>query len=91
MGALCQPALTSGDNGGCPWYDKCGLTFSKGCVKCPEGMNADGCVCNGGNVFAKSSYGRGAGNLMSCSADKVEDAGLCYPPCPSGTCEQDIS
>lgn len=29
-GALCQPNIWSGDNSGCPWYDKCGLTFAKG-------------------------------------------------------------
>jgi len=29
-GAFCSPRVWSGDNGRCPWYDKCGLTFAKG-------------------------------------------------------------
>jgi len=88
VGALCQPSLSWGDNSACPGYDKCGLTFAKGCVKCPVGMNTDGCICSGGQVIAKKSYGRGAGSLMTCPPDKVEDASLCYPPCPPGKLQQ---
>ena len=30
-------------------------------------------------TYAKKSYGRGAGQLLQCGDDKVEDAALCYP------------
>eukprot|EP00013_Stygamoeba_regulata_P011952 CAMPEP_0177670978 /NCGR_PEP_ID=MMETSP0447-20121125/24410_1 /TAXON_ID=0 /ORGANISM="Stygamoeba regulata, Strain BSH-02190019" /LENGTH=269 /DNA_ID=CAMNT_0019178243 /DNA_START=54 /DNA_END=863 /DNA_ORIENTATION=- len=83
-GAFCNPQIVSGDNSACHWYDKCGLTFDKGCVKCPAGMNTVGCLCSHpGSVFAKKSYGRGAGVPMVCAEGLQEDAGLCYPPCPS--------
>jgi len=83
-GALCNPKIVSGDNSGCPWYDKCGLTFSKGCVKCPAGMDTRGCLCaTPGAVIAKKSYGRGAGVPMICAAGLQEQAGLCYTPCPA--------
>eukprot|EP01087_Luapelamoeba_hula_P005849 TRINITY_DN1589_c0_g1_i1.p1 TRINITY_DN1589_c0_g1~~TRINITY_DN1589_c0_g1_i1.p1 ORF type:complete len:266 (+),score=4.92 TRINITY_DN1589_c0_g1_i1:31-798(+) len=85
VGALCQPRIISGDNSGCPWYDKCGMTFAKGCVKCPDGMNTDGCLCSTpGHTFAKNSYGRGAGVPMVCAAGLEYDAGLCYKPCVPG-------
>lgn len=85
MGALCQPSLNWGDNGGCPWYDKCGVTMAKGCVRCPEGTRTDGCVCNGGEVRTKDSYGRGVGGPLSCPSGRSNDAGLCYPLCDAGT------
>ena len=59
----------------CPWYDKCGLTFSRGCSKCPAGYKNDGCICrrnphmtvrpryNRGIGVAMKSYGRGTGVL----------------------------
>ena len=28
-GAFCNPRIYSGNNSGCPWYDKCGLTLDK--------------------------------------------------------------
>ncbi|KAL6072097.1 Pyridine nucleotide-disulfide oxidoreductase domain-containing 2 [Balamuthia mandrillaris] len=86
-GAFCQPKTQWGDSSACPWYDKCGLTFKKGCVRCPSGMEAQGCVCHfpGTSLFAKKTYGRGVGKEMICSAGKEKDAGLCYPPCPAKT------
>jgi len=33
---------------------------------------------------AKDSYGRGAGDVLTCSNDEDEDAGLCYTPCGDG-------
>lgn len=81
-GAFCQEKIIWGDNKACKSYDLCGLTFDKGCVKCPAGFETHGCLCTSGKTFAKASYGRGAGTPMSCPARLVNDAGLCYPACP---------
>ena len=64
------------DNSGCPWYDICGLTFSRGCSKCPSGYHNDGCTCRrdphailrpnhirGVGVVLRS-YGRGVGKVL---------------------------
>jgi len=60
------------------------LIEAKGCVICPQGMDASGCLCvTPGSTFAKQSYGRGVGTPMVCQPDQVYDAGLCYPPCDS--------
>eukprot|EP00128_Syssomonas_multiformis_P004346 Colp12_sorted_trinity150504_noHs@26778 len=86
-GALCAINLKviSADNSNCPWYDKCGLTFSQGCSKCPEGYINDGCTCRiPPNVYAKPSYGRSAGVPLVCAPGTQYDAGLCYNPCSSG-------
>lgn len=86
-GALCRKdaSIISADNSSCPWYDTCGLTFSKGCSRCPAGYSNDGCTCRrDAHIFAKSSYGRTAGNVMSCNASQENDAGLCYPQCGAG-------
>jgi len=86
-GAFCQPETQWGDNSACPPADKCGLIYksSKGCVVCPEGMVADGCICSTpGSLFAKDSYGRGVGTPLVCQPYQVYDAGLCYPPCAEG-------
>jgi hypothetical protein len=68
--------ITSSDNSGCPWYDKCGLTLRKGCSKCPSGYKNDGCTCrrdphaisrpkyNRGVGVVLRSYGRGAGKAI---------------------------
>jgi len=87
-GAFCQPDEQWGDTSKCPLDDKCGIIYksSKGCVKCPPGMNATGCICKTpGNIFAKESYGRGVGVPMVCSPGLDYDAGLCYPYCPSNS------
>ncbi len=86
-GALCRrdAHIISANNSQCPWYDVCGLTFSRGCSQCPAGYTNDGCTCRRDvHIFAKNSYGRGAGNLMSCGGSQEYDAGLCYPQCGSG-------
>jgi len=83
-GAFCQPESVWGDNSACPPADKCGLIYksSQGCVKCPAGMDADGCICSTpGSLFAKDSYGRGVGTPLVCAPNLEYDAGLCYPPC----------
>lgn len=83
-GAFCRrdAHITSADNSGCPWYDKCGLTFARGCSKCPAGYTNDGCTCRkDAHIFAKATQTRGAGVPMSCAAGYENDAGLCYPPC----------
>ncbi|MDC0682364.1 hypothetical protein [Sorangium atrum] len=78
--------IINANNSACPWYDACGLTFAKGCSTCPTGYTNDGCTCRrDAHIFAKSSYGRGAGSVpTSCGAGQQYDAGLCYPACASG-------
>lgn len=70
-GAFCDRAgsIISANNSSCKWYDKCGLTFDKGCSTCPSGYSNDGCTCRiDPYIYAKSSYGRGAGTApTSCS------------------------
>lgn len=52
---------------------------------CPLGWSDDGATCRlGGDVVAKSSYGRGAGTPKDvCPSGRVNDGGLCYAPCPA--------
>ena len=53
------------NTGGCPWYDKCGLTFSRGCSKCPAGYKNDGCICRrNAHVIVRPRYNRGIGVVM---------------------------
>lgn len=70
-GAFCDRAgsIVSANNSSCHWYDKCGLTFDKGCSTCPSGYSNDGCTCRiDPYIYAKNSYGRGAGSAPSnCS------------------------
>lgn len=84
-GAFCRrdAKIISSNNNACPWYDKCGLTFAKGCSKCPTGYINDGCTCRiDAQIWAKKSYGRGAGTPMQCPATHPDkDAGLCYKNC----------
>ncbi|HVJ94850.1 MAG TPA: hypothetical protein VM580_33935 [Labilithrix sp.] len=52
---------------------------------CPAGYIDDGAFCRrDAHIFAKNTYGRGAGSPMSCAPGLEEDAGLCYAPCPIG-------
>ena len=37
------------------------------------------------DYFIKGSYGRSAGSARVCSSDKVNNDGLCYKPCASGS------
>jgi hypothetical protein len=86
-GATCRrdASIISANNSACPWYDTCGLTFAKGCSTCPSGYVDDGCTCRRDvSIIAKSSYGRTAGQSMTCSANLQYDAGLCYTPCDPG-------
>jgi len=86
-GAFCGRSgrIISADNKKCPWYDKCGLTFARGCSSCPEGYHNDGCTCRiDPKVFAKKSYGRGVGRPLGCSKQQDYDAGLCYKKCDPG-------
>jgi len=88
IGALCSKAgsIISADNSACPWYDVCGLVTAKGCSHCPDGYHNDGCTCRiDPIVYDKSTYGRGVGLPLTCSADKEYDAGLCYWPCSAGS------
>lgn len=85
-GATCRrdAEIISADNGSCPWWDVCGLTFAEGCSSCPAGYANDGCTCRKDvHIFWKSSYGRGAGSPLTCGG-KQYDAGLCYTPCAAG-------
>ncbi len=87
-GATCRRDATiiGADNSGCPWYDKCGLTFAGGCSVCPSGFNNDGCTCRiDVDIFGKSSSTRGAGGVPNgCLPGLQYDTGLCYQPCGPG-------
>jgi hypothetical protein len=66
-GATCRRdvSIIGANNDRCPVYDKCGLTFSKGCSTCPPGYKNDGCTCRRDvSIVARASYGRGAGFLL---------------------------
>jgi len=67
-GATCRrdALIIAADNHTCPLFDKCGLTFAKGCSSCPAGMgfHNDGCTCRRDvSIIGKGSYVRGAGEL----------------------------
>jgi len=87
-GATCRrnADIRNADNSACPGYDKCGLTFAKGCSRCPEGFHNDGCTCRrNAHIFGKDSYGRGVGRVPDlCRSGMELDAGLCYSLCRSG-------
>ena len=71
-------------NRSCPWYDKCGLFNSCG-AKFKPGYSNDGCTCRQAlHVYAKKSYGRGAGVPMICASNEEQNGALCYPICKSG-------
>ena len=78
--------IIGADNSKCAWYDKCGLTFDKGCSVCPSGYTNDGCTCRiDPHMIAKSTYSRGIGvPLHACGAGEEQDGLLCYPICASG-------
>jgi hypothetical protein len=86
-GAFCRKdvRIIGANNDRCPWYDKCGLTFSRGCSTCPSGYSNDGCTCRiNAHIFAKDTYTRGVGRPMSCAAEKERIGALCYGACPAG-------
>lgn len=87
-GVTCRrdAVIQNSDNSDCPGYDKCGLTFAKGCSHCPEGFHNDGCTCRrNAHIFGKDSYGRGVGRVPeSCRSGLELDSGLCYSRCRSG-------
>lgn len=87
-GAFCRRDvdIRGSDNSRCPWYDACGLTFERGCSTCPAGFQNDGCTCRRDAwIFAKESYGRGAGTVSTdCGPGRDYDGGLCYPRCRDG-------
>jgi hypothetical protein len=76
--------IIASNNSACPWHDVCGL-FNR-CSTCPAGYHNDGCTCRRDpHIFAKSTYGRGVGEIPDrCSTGQEYDAGLCYPSCNSG-------
>lgn len=66
-GATCRRdvKIIGANNDRCPGYDKCGLTFAKGCSTCPAGYANDGCTCRRDvSIVSRQSYGRGAGYLL---------------------------
>jgi len=76
--------IYSSDHSSCPWYDVCGLTFSKGCSNCNAhpGAKNDGCTCRYDvDIYGKSAKGRGVGWPMSCRPTEDQSGALCYPPC----------
>lgn len=67
-GAFCQrdTSIVSANTSKCPWYNKCGLGSS--CSKCPSGYSNDGCTCRrDAFIYAKKTYGRGAGTVPACA------------------------
>jgi len=67
-GAFCQrdSKVIKANTSSCPWYNKCGLGSS--CSKCPSGYSNDGCTCRrDAYIYAKKSYGRGAGVAPVCT------------------------
>lgn len=87
-GALCgkSGSIITANNSRCHWYDKCGLTFDKGCSTCPAGYHNDGCTCRiDPDVYAKHTVGLGVGTVLhACPAGQERSGALCYPACPSG-------
>lgn len=68
---------------GAMWYPKCRENFHNVacCIcspNCPSGMTDIGISC------AKDSYGRGAGEVLTCEKGLEMSGALCYPPCNSG-------
>ena len=68
---------------GALWYPKCKANFHNVacCIcspDCPSGMTDIGISC------AKASYGRGAGEVLTCSSGLEMSGLLCYPPCNAG-------
>jgi hypothetical protein len=61
-----------------PGYDTAPLLTNLCSPICPPGMTDIGVSCQ------VDTYDRGVGGLMSCSADKQYDAGLCYDNCTPG-------
>ena len=69
-GAFCQrdTSIVSANTSACHWYDKCGLTFDKGCSTCPSGYSNDGCTCRrDAYIYAKPTTTRGAGTTPTCA------------------------
>ena len=72
------------------WYKKCKDGYNgRGPVcwqYCPSGYKNDGATCRRkGDIFAKKSYGRGAGKpLSSCPSGKEKSGALCYKKCKAG-------
>jgi hypothetical protein len=71
-GALCYPLCESGFYGVGP------VCFQH----CPVGYTDDGAICRkDAHIFAKASYGRGAGVGLICAPNQEAQGGLCYPKC----------
>lgn len=73
-GGLCYPKCKDGFYGDGPL-----------CVKyCPAGYTDDVALCRkDADIFAKASYGRGAGVSLICAANQESQNGLCYAKCLS--------
>ncbi|WP_310609051.1 phosphatidylinositol-specific phospholipase C domain-containing protein [Limnohabitans sp.] len=51
---------------------------------CPTGYKDSGAICSSLSTIAKQSYGRGAGQALSCPSGSERNGALCYPQCQSG-------
>ncbi|HMN30920.1 MAG TPA: Ig-like domain-containing protein, partial [Caldilineaceae bacterium] len=85
--ALACPAGTEQDGALC--YPLCQTDYyGEGpvCYKnCPAGYQNDSGLCfKGAHIFAKASYGRGAGVGLVCAPNQEGQGGLCYPRCSPG-------
>lgn len=78
QGGLCYPRCIASHYGAGPvcWQ------------RCPAGYVDDGAFCRRPfplHIFAKNSYGRGAGGAVSvCAAGLERNGALCYPKCAAG-------
>ena len=78
QGGLCYPRCIASHYGAGPvcWQ------------RCPAGYVDDGAFCRRPfplHIFAKNSYGRGAGGAVSvCGAGLERNGALCYPRCAAG-------
>jgi len=74
-GALCYPPCSAGYYGDGPI-----------CVqRCPADTKDDIGFCRkDAHIFAKASYGRGAGVPLTCAPNQEGQNGLCYPRCNVG-------
>ena len=71
IGALCFYNVDTYGKGCC-----CTIFTPSCCHNCRDTYTDNGCTCGrGGGSYAKGTYGRGVGNVMSCPSDRESTAG----------------
>lgn len=85
--ALCKKSNASCEPNGLLYYPTCAAGYkAAGCCVCseicPAGYTDDGATCRkDGGIYAKDSYGRGAGTPLQCRDGEDQSGALCYPAC----------